>query len=260
MSLATPTSIEIYLSAENSVKLTEYSSHCTYRLSRPISAPIGWGLYLRCLNFTCPISWYPLNKYYSQIILNGTEHIIPDGNYSIKQLCTVLSNLVPAINFTHDPITMKVIASSDTPFSIDGSILPILGILPQFNKYMTSKFTYDLSSNNSIYVLTNLSSPTPNRDVRRVDSGSVLCRIPVGNKGMGEVLDYENYSGTDGLRLDTEVIETITIILQTEDRTELLSTLDYDLSLQVSFVPSDRERMQIDYPLQLNMPNRAKKM
>jgi hypothetical protein len=247
--------IELYLSAENSVKLNDYSSYCTFSLNSAIVCPPNYAFYLRVLDFTCPYSWYICSEAYNQLILNGVEYRIPPGNYSATQLCTQLTRLGTGTGFSFNELNLKVPAASQTPFSIAGSVLPLLGIEPQSGSAIyQSNFTADCTGNNSIYILSNLVSQQPNRDLRSVNSGNLLCRVPVGNVRPGGMVHYEDRNGCAGLLLETETITTFAIVLEDEDRRELQSSLDWDMTLQLSFVPIIRERMDVQIPTSLLVP------
>jgi hypothetical protein len=247
--------VELYLSAENSVKLTDYSSHCTFSLNTAITCPPNYAFYLRVLDFTCPYSWYICSNEYNQLILNGIEYYIEPANYSAMQLCTALNRLGTGTIFSFNELNLKVTARAETPFSIAGTVLALLGLEPQSGSVTyTSKYTADCTGNNSIYIISNLTSQQPNRDLRSVNSGNLLCRVPVGNVRPGGMVHYEDRHGTAGLLLETETITTFTLILQDEDRRELQSSLDWDMTMQLSFVPVVRERLDLQIPTALTMP------
>jgi hypothetical protein len=246
--------VELYLSAENSVKLTDYSSHCTFSLNTAIVCPPNYAFYLRVLDFTCPYSWYICSNEYNQLILNGIGYYIEPGNYSAAQLCTALTRLGTGTIFNFNELNLKVTAKSSTPFSIAGTVLALLGLEENSGSTTyTSKYTADCTGNNSIYIISNLSSQQPNRDLRSVNSGNLLCRVPVGDVRPGGMIHYEDRHGTAGLLLETETITTFTLILQDEDRRELKSSLDWDCTVQLSFVPVVRERMIVDIPTSLTV-------
>jgi hypothetical protein len=240
-------SIEIYLSSENSTKATEFCDDCTWTFERELSAPDSHAMYIRVLSFVCPVSWFVVSVHYNTLVINGSEYIVSEGNYSIGQLCTAISKLVAGVSFTFDTITHKVRMSATSFTTLSGSMLTLLGIQPGAGVELVSYQTCDLSGNNSVSVECDYNSNFPNIDARMMGSSGLLTRIPVCGSS-GSIVNFQNFSGRDGLLISERGLTKCRLQLTDEDRRPLRSTLDWDLTLQVVFVKSYDTRLRLEVP------------
>lgn len=247
------TPIEIYLSSEYSIKNDPFCNDCTYKLPRQLVAPDGYSFYVSVISFTCPVSWLIVNIYNNILIIDEIEVIVPHGNYSIFQLVKTVQSLLPSgITLTYDSIAMRCTLQSNAIHVVQGPLCELLGF--KQGSSGTTILSYrivDMTGNNSVYIMTNLQSGQSNIDARGIDSANVLCRIPVSTQP-GSIIDYQDFSGRAGLLLDNDCLNTIQIRLQDEDNRSLLCTLDYDLCLQVQFIPNTQQRLQRDIPVELS--------
>jgi hypothetical protein len=243
-------SIEIYLSSEYSSKATEFCDDCTWTFERELTAPEGYAMYIRVISFICPVSWFPVSIHFNTLVINGSAYSIPEGNYSILQLCQAISSLVQGVKFTFDSITHKVKMTSTVPVTLSGSMLTLLGIQPGAGTELVSQQTCDLTGNNSISISCDYNSPFPNIDARELGSSGLLTRISVA-AGNGSIVNYENFNGRDGLLISEKSLTRCRLQLTDEDRRPLRATLDWDLTLQVQFVQSYDTRLRLDIPSRL---------
>jgi hypothetical protein len=235
--------VEIYLSSEHATKKTEFVDHCTWELERSIEVPDSTAMYVRVISFICPISWFVVSVHYNTILINGSTFILEEGDYSVKQLCTTLSALVPGIRFDFSTTSKKVRMTSATPTSLDGTLLTLLGIAPGTGLTLQTKHCCDLTGNNAVTIDSSFSSAFPNIDARPFGSSGLLTRIASG-QSTGGVIRFENFSGRDGLLITDPCLSSITLMLTDEDARPLRATLDYDITLQVQFVRSYDTRMR----------------
>jgi hypothetical protein len=243
--------VEVYLSSEHAKKRTEFVDDCEWQLERSIIAPDGMAMYVRVISMVMIVSWFNVSIHYNTIIINGTTFTLEEGDYSIKQLCSTLCSLIPGVYFEYNCINKKVRMTSATPTSLDGSLCILLGITPATGTVLVSKHVCDLTGNNTINVDSGFSSAFANIDARPNPSSGLLTRI-ASSQGAGTIL-FENFSGRDGLLITEDVLTSVRIMLTDEDNRPLRATLDYDLSLQVQFVPSYNTRMADDLPNPLQM-------
>jgi hypothetical protein len=248
--------VEIYLSASDAVTRhnTDFFNDCEFSLSRPIIAPQNHNLYLSVQSFTMPNCLHVVSLYNNHIVINGYDYTLEPGNYSIFQLIAVLTKLDPTVSCRFDNITLKCIFESDTPLTLSGPLLTVLGIADgSSGVQVKSKHTIDMSGVNSIYVLAgdlqcnngNIDSQ-PSRD-------NVLCRIPV-SVPAGSVVQYLDQNGRSGLLLDDTVLTSIHLKLEDEDRRPLLATLDWEMCLQCRFIYTGRQQLSIERPMGLILP------
>jgi hypothetical protein len=208
-------------------------------------------MYLRVIQFICPVSWHPVSIHTNTIIINSVSYSVEEGNYSIVQLCAAISKLVDGVTFTFNAINRKVIMSSDTLTSLDGSMLLLLGITPAAGFHLQSKHTCDLTGNNAISVNCDYASAFPNIDARELGSTGLLTRIPVA-AGIGTIVSYQNSAGRDGLLISDKTLTRCRLQLTDEDRRPLRATQDFDITLQIEFVPSYDTRMRLEVPSRLH--------
>jgi hypothetical protein len=245
--------VEIYLHSKDSVNSTDYNNDCSFQFERPLIAPNGYSMYLQCLSFTMPNVFHVVNEYNNHITINNYNYTLAIGNYSIFQLVGVLTGLDPNVKCTYDGITLKVTFTSEANITLDGPLCLLLGISANSSgTLISSKYTVDMSGTNSIYILTDLSSSNSNID-SRAGSDSVLCRVPVTTPA-GSIIRYIDFNGRAGLLLDDDVINSIRVVLEDEMRMPLLATLDWQLTLQVRFLYTGRQRMQVNQPVSLRVP------
>jgi hypothetical protein len=236
-------SIEVYLSSENGVKRTEYCDDITWHL-RHITAPDGYAIYMRLTSLIIPVSWFVVNLHNNVIVINGDEYTITQGNYNIKQLIVELNKLISGIVFTFNTITYKATMTSTMPTSLDGPLLPLLGIEPATGTLLQSKHIIDMTSNQTINVETDFTSLFPNLDARDFGSPALLSRVAV-TQPFGGIVSYENHAGIDGILLSSPIITSLRIVLTQEDRLPLLSVLDWDAVIQLQFKRTVDTRLRL---------------
>jgi hypothetical protein len=245
---------EIFLCSREAVNLNEdYFNDCSWQLPYPVVAPEGYSLYVQLIDLTIPVSWHVINEYCNQIVINGTEYLLSPGNYSLRPptLLTALNALLPGITATFNEITLKLTLTSTTPFTISGTLCSILGIIEgSSGTVLSSKHTVDLTSQNSIYILSDFSSSNANIDTS--GKSNVFCRIPV-NVAPMQVLQHEDYNGKSGLLIDSETIGSVHFQLLDEDYRPLLNTLHWQATLQVSFIYTGRMHLIVDRPFGLRI-------
>jgi hypothetical protein len=241
--------VELYLSSEHGAKVNEFCDDVTWNLERGIVCPEGHSIYLRVISFICPVSWYAVSIHYNTLSINGLTYSLEEGNYSISQLCTAASRLVPGVTFTFNNITNKVTMSSSVGnVTLGGTMLSLLSIEPSSGVTLVSKHTVDLTGNNAISVTCDYNSTSPNVDAREVGSAGLLTRIPVG-VGSGSVVNFQNFSGRDGLLITESMLTRVRLRLEDEDRRPLRAALDYDITLQLEYIPTFNTRMKLDVPM-----------
>lgn len=245
--------VEIYLHSKDSHSTGDYNNDCTFQFERPLIAPNGFSMYLQCLSFTLPNVFHVVNEYNNHIVINSIDYTLAVGNYSIFQLVGVLTTLDPNVKCKYDGITLKVTITSATNITLSGPLCLLLGIpVNSSGKVISSTHTVDMSGTNSIYILTDLTSSNSNID-SRAGSDSVLCRIPVTTPA-GSIIQYADFNGRAGLLLDDDVLNGIRVLLEDEMRLPLLATLDWQLTLQVRFLFTNRQRMQVNQPVSFRVP------
>jgi hypothetical protein len=240
-------SIEIYLSSEYSQKATPFCDDCTWTFERELTAPEGYQMYIRVVSFICPISWFVVSVHTNTIVIGGISFSVPEGNYSISQLCKAISVLASGVVFTFDSITHKVTMTSSAFTTLSGPMLVLLGIQPGAGVELVSQQSCDMSGNNSISIECDYNSAFPNIDARQLGSSGLLTRIPVCGSS-GGVINFQNFSGRDGLLISERTLTRCRLQLTDEDRRPLRATLDWDLTLQVVFVKSYDTRLRLALP------------
>jgi hypothetical protein len=243
---------EIFLRSQDAVSLSDdYYNDCNWQLPFPVIAPEGYSLYCQLIDMTIPVSWHVISMYCNQVIINDQEYLLTPGNYSVRTLTSALNTLLPGITSTFNDITLKMTLTSVVPFSMSGTLCSILGI-PENSTgaSISSKHTVDLTSQNSIYILSDFSSSNANIDASGLSS--VFCRIPV-NVAPMQVLQHEDYNGKSGLLVDSDLIGSVHLQLLDEDYRPLLNTLHWQATLQVSFVYTGRMHLVIDRPFGLRI-------
>ena len=245
--------IELYLHSKDSQYTGDYYNDCTFNFERPFIAPPGYSMYLQVLSFTMPNVFHVVNEYNNHIVINGYDYTLAVGNYSITQLVAVLTKLDANVSCRFDSITLQAIFTSETTLTLSGPLCVLLGI-PENSAGTTiaSTHTVDMSGTNSAYLLTDLSSSSSSID-SRVGSDSVLCRIPVTTPA-GSIIQYQDFNGRAGLLLDDDAVSQIRLLLEDEDRRPLLATLHWQLTLQVRFLYTGRQRMQVYQPVSFRVP------
>jgi hypothetical protein len=243
-------SIELYLSSEYASKATEFCDDCTWTFERELAAPEGYAMYLRAVSFICPVSWFVVSVHYNTLIINDTIYSVPEGNYNIIQLCGAISRLQSGVNFIFNEITRKVRMNSLEVITLGGSMLALLGIRPGTGKELLSYHTCDMTGNNAISIECDYNSNFPNVDVRMMGSTGLLTRIPV-STGSGSIVNFQNFSGRDGMLISDRLLTKCRLRLTDEDRRPLRSTLDWDLTMQVVFVKTYDTRLKLEVPTTL---------
>jgi hypothetical protein len=250
--------VEVFLCSRSAINTNnEYYNDCTWQLPRSIIAPNGYALYVQLIDMTIPVSWHVVNFYNNQLLINGVEYILTQGNYSVRTLVTALNTLIPDVTTTFNDITLKVTLSSTEPFTVSGTLCNVLGIVStdtagtdsaNASTSISSRHTVDMTSQNSIYILSDFTSSNSNIDTNQSGS-SVFCRIPVDCAPM-QVLQHEDYNGKSGLLCDGD-ISSVHLKLLDEDFNPLLNTLHWQATLQVSFLYTGRLQLVVDKPLGL---------
>ena len=207
-------------------------------------------MYIRVISFICPVSWFVVSVHSNTIVIGGITYTVPEGNYSIIQLCKAISALAAGVIFSFDTITHKVTMSSTVYTTLSGSMLTLLGIQPGGGAELVSQQTCDLTGNNSVSIECDYNSSFPNIDARQLGSSGLLTRIPV-CAGSGSIVNFQNFTGRDGLLISEKTLTRCRLQLTDEDRRPLRATLDWDLTLQVVFVQSYDTRLRLDIPRQL---------
>jgi hypothetical protein len=245
--------IEIFIGSRYAYNADSvYYNDCTWQLPRQVLAPEGYSLYVQLIDLTIPVSWHVINEYCCDIYVNDQLYTLTPGNYSIKTLVAALNTLLPNCSVAFNETTLKINLTSAVPVTIAGSLCPVLGIVEgSTGNTLSSLHTVDLTGTNSIFVLSDFNSSNANIDTRGgSSSSSVFCRIPV-NVAPMQVLQHEDYNGKSGLLLDTDNIASVHLQLQDENFNNLLATLHWEATLQITFVYTGRYHMQVERPLGL---------
>ena len=239
--------IECYLYSKDGQFQSTYYNDVTFNFERPVICPPGYSAYIQVLSFTMPNVFHVVNEYNNHIVINNYDYTLDVGNYSVYQLVAVLTKLDPNVTCKFDSITLMATFTSTTPLTLSGPLCALLGIAEgSTGLSVSSTHTVDMSGTNSIYLLTDLSSSNSNVD-SRAGSDSVLCRIPVTTPA-GSIIQYQDFNGRAGLQLDDDCIQSVRLLLEDENRMPLLATLHWQLTLQVRFLYTGRQRMAVNQP------------
>eukprot|EP00611_Tribonema_gayanum_P029767 TRINITY_DN805_c0_g2_i1.p1 TRINITY_DN805_c0_g2~~TRINITY_DN805_c0_g2_i1.p1 ORF type:complete len:262 (-),score=36.23 TRINITY_DN805_c0_g2_i1:29-814(-) len=242
--------VEVYLNSKNGTRLSMYHDRVFFTLPRPIIAPEGYQMYLSVQSFTCPVSWYVVNSNNDTLVINNVPYVIPWGNYKIADLVNTLKLLLP-LAVTYNSINHKITLSSPTYFNVYGGLCRLLGI-PEASGGTTisSLHTIDLTGVNSIYVISNYTG-------NNIDSAgpgqTVICRVPVTEPPLG-VVQYSDQACYAGIMMSDDVLSSIEITLEDEDRLQLQATIFWEMTLQVSFIKTGVKRMLVERPAGLSVP------
>jgi hypothetical protein len=199
---------------------------------------------IRLTSLIMPVSWFNVDFRNGFLYINTNRYTVTPGNYSIKQLLTVLNTFVQDVQFSFDPITYKVKMVAEVPTSLDGPLLVLLGIQPGTGYVLESKYFCDMSGNQAVNVETDFTSIFPSLDARDFGSPSLLARVGI-TQPFGSVINYLNPSGKDGMLLSSPVLDNIRLVLTQEDRLPLLSVLDYDATLILEFKRTTSTRLTL---------------
>jgi hypothetical protein len=249
--------VEVFLNSTYGVHQGDsYFNDVSFQLQRPIIAPPGYSLYLTCLSATIPVSWTVLNQSNNSLLIDDTLFVLESGNYSAAFLNSELKRLLNGyLTVEYNFATLKFTLTSPQPVTISGGLCAILGITEnEVGSVFHTKNTIDLSGVNSIYVLTDFVGN--NVDTRPGQCASVLCRIPVTAPPLGCVQYFDNNGvGSAGLLIQDSSLSSIRIRLEDEYRLPLNASIFWELTLQIQFVFTNRQTMQVERPLGLNAPS-----
>ncbi|KAG5177232.1 hypothetical protein JKP88DRAFT_248918 [Tribonema minus] len=242
--------VEIYLNSKNGTRLGTYHDKVFFNLPRPVISPEGYQMYLSVQSFTCPVSWYIVHSNNCTLFVNDVPYVLPWGNYKIVDLVNALKLSLP-LNVFYNSINNKVTLSSGAYFNVYGGLCRLLGIAEgSGGMTVTSLHTIDLTGVNSIYVVSNFTG-------NNIDSAgpgqTVICRVPVTEPPLG-VVQYSDQACYAGIIMSDDVLSSIELTLEDEDRLPLQATIFWEMTLQVSFIKTGIKRMVVDRPAGLQAP------
>ena len=250
----TPCPVEIHLNAQSGVQNNNsgYYNDTTYYLPTPLQPPEHYGLYVSLLSMTCPHTFHVVNEYNNMLTVNSSSLKLTPGNYSIAQLLSAISSTLStfSISCVYSSISQKVTLSSATVFTVSGSLCSLLGITQgSSGNTVASTFTVDMTGQNTLFVLTNISGT--NIDTRTTAGTSqILASVPVDCPPGGIIHYSDNTQGRIGVELDG-TLATIRVILQDEQRRPATVSIPYDMTVGIAYMATGRSWLQIERPTQL---------
>lgn len=242
--------VEVYLNSKNGVRLGEYHDKVFFTLPRPIFAPEGYQLTMSVMSFTIPVSWYILNSTNDTININGVAYTLPWGNYRVTDLVAAMNRLLP-LSTMYNSLNHKITLTSAFYVVVYGSLCSLLGI----DEYsggtsVVTRHTIDLTGVNSIFVSSNFTGSN-------IDSAgpgqSVICRVPQTEPPLG-VVQYTDFQSAAGIIMSDDVLSSIEITLEDENREPLQATLFWEMTLQVMFIQTGYTHMHVDRPIGFQAP------
>lgn len=242
--------IEVYLNSNNGIRLGEYHNRVFFTLPRPIIAPEGCQIYMSCISFTCPVSWYILNSTCDTLYINSVPYVLPWGNYSIVDLVNALRGFLPFV-VSYNSINHKITISSSFNIVVSGNMCKLLGIIEGSSGLsVTTAYTVDLSGVNSVFVLSNYTG-------NNIDSAGpgqcVMCRVPVAVPPLG-VIQYEDFAAYAGVMIGDDAISSIEISLEDETRLPLQASIFWEATLQIQFINTGVQRLIVERPIGFQAP------
>lgn len=244
---------ELYLDANTAYREdSKYYDRCRFDFET-LLVPDGFQAYLSLVTFVGPHSMMTVHEFNNTLQLNDLRVTLDHGNYTRTDLLAAINRLVPG-TFSFNTNTWTLTYTSTVYTMISGSLNQILGFDDaQTGKAIVANHMINFTSEQSIFVLTDMRSSNRNIDSNKVSSAAVFAHIPLTTR-FGGVIQYQESNPRVGLLLDDTELQSIVISLESETRNPLLFQLPYKMTLQVRFIATGRTRLQLDRPDGLRAP------
>lgn len=241
--------LQLHLNSEYAFQQgDDYHNDCTFDVH--MSAPLDHGMYISLVSFTVPHTWLVINTYTNTLTVDGTDYMLPPGNYTAAKLTAALAAALPC-SVTFDSTTLKMQLSSSTSMQVSGSMCTVLGLpASSTGTVLQSTYTVDLSGCQSIYMLTDTCT-TGNQDTRPGSNLNVIARIPVSVQP-GSIVDYQP-STPPGFWVQSGELASLHLLLEDDRRRPLQSSLFWEATLRIDFLPNGQQRLQRQNPTELSM-------
>ena len=189
----------------------EKKSHLNFILTDSIFFYDYEDVYLSIRNAIFPISFYIINEYNNTISFNGVNFTITEGNYTISTSMTEIKSIISNLNITFNSKTNKLTLSYTSNFTLNGSILNILGFSNKehssTNNSLESDNVIDLSGNNNMYIVID---EINNMNINTYDKlkGDTFLNIPI-DVNHSDILLYTNYDNIKTQRIPPSLAKNI---------------------------------------------------
>ena len=179
-----------------------------------------------------------VNKLNNDIEINGIVYFIPEGDYGITELITVIETTLP-VGVTYNRLTYKLTLTSTSLFIVSGGLCAVLGIESGSSGISISSLgTVLLTGPQSIYLETDELSENLDQGDNRT-----LARIPITCR-TGEVIHFAvNDSEYTGTMISNSCLDRLRFYLITEGEKPYLATASYCLTLNVKQIYTGRTEM-----------------